>query len=379
LYLSAFVMKKRMFLMLVVVVAFIAAIGGFKYFQIKAAMSQSWAPPPEAVTTVVAQQASWATTINAIGSVAAVNGVTVSADLPGIITEIRFNSGQPVSKGDVLVRLDTRQERAQLQAAEAQRELARLALDRNRGLAASGVVAQSNLDQAQAESKSAEARAGEIRATIERKTIRAPFSGVLGIRQVNVGQYVAGGAPIVSLQALRPAYVNLTVPQQELARLKAGTSIEVTSDALGSPEVGKVAAVDSVIDETTRNARVQAIFDNASGRLRPGMYVEAHLGGGGASSVVTLPASAISYAPFGDSVFIVEEMKDKDGKSYKGVRQQFVKLAGSRGDQVGVVTGLKAGEEVVTSGAFKLRPGAAVIVNNKVQPSNSATPKPENS
>jgi membrane fusion protein, multidrug efflux system len=378
-YIVAFAMKKRMFLMLVVVIAFVAAIGGFKYFQIKAAMSQSWAPPPEAVTTVVATQASWATTLNAIGSVAAVNGVTVSADLPGIITEIRFTSGQAVTKGDVLVRLDTRQERAQLAAAEAQRELARLALDRNRGLAASGVVAQSNLDQAQAEFSSAEARAGEIRATIERKTIRAPFSGVLGIRQVNVGQYVSGGAPIVSLQALRPAYVNLTVPQQQLAQMRPGGSIEVTSDALGAPEVGKIAAIDSVIDENTRNARVQAIFDNASGRLRPGMYVEAHLGSGGASSVIVVPASAISYAPFGDSVFIVEEMKGPDGKSYKGVRQQFVKLAGSRGDQVGVVSGLKPGEEVVTSGAFKLRPGAAVTVNNKVQPSNSATPAPENS
>ncbi|HEX6094730.1 MAG TPA: efflux RND transporter periplasmic adaptor subunit [Thermoanaerobaculia bacterium] len=372
-------MKKRMLLMLAVVVAFIAAIGGFKYFQIKAAMAQSWAPPPEAVTTVIARQESWGITTNAIGSVAAVNGVTVSADLPGIITEIRFTSGQPVSKGDVLVRLDMRQERAQLAAAEAQRELARLALDRNRGLAASGVVAQSNLDQAQAEFSSAEARAGEIRATIERKTIRAPFSGVLGIRQVNVGQYVAGGAPIVSLQAIRPAYVNLTVPQQQLAQLRPGMPIEVTSDALGAPETGKIQAIDSVIDETTRNARVQAIFDNASGRLRPGMYVEARLGGGGSSQVIVVPASAISYAPFGDSVFVVEEMKGPDGKPYKGVRQQFVKLAGSRGDQVGVVSGLKPGEELVTSGAFKLRPGAAVIVNNKVQPPNSATPKPENS
>jgi membrane fusion protein (multidrug efflux system) len=369
-----------MFLMLAIVVAFISAIGGFKYFQIKAAMSQSWSPPPEAVTTVVAKQESWATTLNAIGSVAAVNGVTVSADLPGIITEISIDSGRAVEKGDVMVRLDTRQERAQLAAAEAQRELARLALERNRGLAASGVVAQANLDQAQAEFTSAEARTGEIRATIERKTVRAPFAGVLGIREVNLGQYVAGGAPIVSLQAIRPVYVNLTVPQQQLARLTRGTSIEVTSDALGSPEVGKVAAIDAVIDEATRNARVQAIFDNRSGRLRPGMYVEAHLGGGGgASSVVVVPVSAISYAPFGDSVYVVEEMKGPDGKSYKGVRQQFVKLAGSRGDQVGVASGLKSGEEVVTSGAFKLRPGAAVTVNNKVQPSNSATPNPANS
>ena len=372
-------MKKRMLLMLTGVVVFIAAVGGFKYTQIKAAMSQSWSPPPEAVPTVIARQETWSTTLNAIGSVAAVNGVTVSADMPGIIEQILFESGQAVSKGAVLVRLDAKQERAQLAAADAQRDLARLALQRNQGLAQGGIVPQASFDQAQAEFKSAEARVGEIRAMIERKTIRAPFSGVLGIRQVNLGQYVAGGAPIVSLQALRPAFVNLSVPQQELARLTPGTSIEVVSDALGAPEVGKVAAIDSVIDEATRNGRVQAIFDNRSGKLRPGMYVQARLAGGTSSQVVSVPVSAISYAPFGDSVFVVEEMKGADGKAYKGVRQQFVKLAGSRGDQVAVISGLKPGEEVVTSGAFKLRPGAAVTVNNKVQPGNSATPKPENS
>ncbi|HEX2060434.1 MAG TPA: efflux RND transporter periplasmic adaptor subunit, partial [Thermoanaerobaculia bacterium] len=261
-------MKKRMFLMLALVVVFLGAIGGFKYFQIKAAMSQSWAPPPEAVTTVIAKQESWSTTLDAIGSVAAVQGVTVSADLPGIVESISFDSGETVAKGDVLVRLDTKQERAQLAAAEAQRELARLALQRNQGMVQGGVVPQASLDQAQAEFKSAEARVGEIAATIERKTIRAPFSGVLGIRQVNVGQYVAGGAPIVSLQSLRPVYVNLTVPQQEIGRLLPGTAIEVTSDALGSPEVGKITALDAVVDETTRNVRVQALFENKSGRLR---------------------------------------------------------------------------------------------------------------
>lgn len=363
--------------MLAVVLLFIAILGGFKYSQIKAAMSQSWSPPPEAVTTVIAKQEFWSGSLGAIGTVAAVNGVVVSADLPGIVHEIYFESGQSVSKGQVLVRLDTKQERAQLAAADAQRELARLALNRSQGLTASGVVAQSNLDQASAEYKSAEARAGEIRATIERKTIRAPFSGVLGIRQVNVGQYVAGGAPIVSLQAIRPAYVNFSVPQQEIGKLKPGAPLEVAVE--GGTETGRIAALDSVVDEATRNVRVQAIFDNKSGRLSPGMYVETKLTRGTNTPVLVVPASAISYAPFGDSVFVVEEMKGPDGKPYKGVRQQFVKLAGARGDQVGVVSGLKPGEEVVTSGAFKLRPGAAVTVNNKVMPGNSATPKPENS
>lgn len=372
-------MKKRMAVTIFVLVAFIAAVGSFKFFQIKAAMSQSWTPPPEAVTTVVAKQETWTGSLSAIGSVAAVNGVTVAADLPGVIDEIDFTSGRNVTKGAVLVRLDTRQERAQLAAAQAQLELARLALQRNEGLSKGGIVPQANYDQALAEFKSADANVNQIKATIERKTIRAPFSGVLGIREVNVGQYLAGGAGIVSLEAISPAYVNFAVPQQQLATMTKGSAIEVVSDALGSPEHGKIAALDSVVDEATRNVRVQAIFDNANGKLRPGMYVEAKLAHGGSTPVVMIPSSAVVYAPFGDSVYIVGDMKDDKGKPYRGVRQQFVKLSGSRGDQVAVISGVNAGDEVVTSGAFKLRPGAAVIINNSVQPANSSNPRPENS
>jgi membrane fusion protein, multidrug efflux system len=374
-------MKKRMIWMLVAVIAFVAIIASVKTFQIKAAIAQgsSYQPPPEAVTTVIANQADWNTTLNAIGTVVAVQGVTVSADLPGLVEQITFDSGRSVNKGDVLVRLDTKQERAQLAAAEAQRELTRLNLERKQGLLAKAVIPQATYDEVAAEFKQADARVGEIRASIERKTIRAPFAGVLGIRQVNLGQYLAGGAPIVSLQALRPVYVNFNVPQQEVGLLAPGASVRVTSDALRDVEVGKIAAFDSVIDEATRNARVQAIFDNRSGKLRPGMFVEAQLAKGARTFVIALPASAISYAPFGDSVFIVEDVKDPKGKTYRGVRQQFVKLGGSRGDQVAVLSGLKPGEEVVTSGVFKLRPGAAVQVNNKVQPGNSPAPKPEDS
>ncbi len=373
-------MAKRMIAMLVVVIAVIAVLGGFKYSQIKTAMSQEWSAPPEAVTTVVAKAEPWNATISAIGTVEAVQGVTVSADLPGVVTEINFDSGHAVSKGDVLVRLDTKQERAQLAAAEAAKELARLSLARKQELLGKQAIPQATYDEASAQYKQADARVGEIRAMIDRKTIKAPFAGVLGIRQVNLGQYLAGGAPIVSLQAVRPAYVNFTVPQQEIGRLRVGSSIEVTSDALGAPESGRIAAFEPQIDEATRNARVQAIFDNRSGKLRPGMYVEAKLAQGGNATAITLPASAISYAPFGDSVFIVENVTDpKTHKTYRGVRQQFVKLGGSRGDQVAVLTGVKAGEEIVTSGVFKLRPGAAVTVNNKVQPGNQAAPKPEDS
>ena len=373
-------MKKRMFFMLLAVFAFIALIGGFKFFQIKAAIAQgmSYQPPPEAVTTVVTTQEDWNTTLNAIGTVAAVNGVTVSADLPGLVSEIDFTSGQAVNKGEILVRLDTKQERAQLTAAEAQLDLTRLSLQRNQGLVAKGIASQQTLDQASAEFKQADAAVGQIRAAIERKTIRAPFAGVLGIRLINLGQYLAGGAPIVSLQAVRPAYVNFDVPQQELSVIRAGAPVEVTGDALGQPEQGKIAAFETVIDPATRNARIQAIFENRDGRLRPGMFVQAQLARGAHLSVIPLPASAISYAPFGDSIFIVEDVKGPKG-SYRGVRQQFVKLGSTRGDQVAVLSGLKPGEEVVTSGVFKLRPGAAVIVNNKVLPGNNPKPNPENS
>ena len=374
-------MTKRMFLMLAVVIAFIAAIGSFKFFQVKAAIAQqsSFQPPPEAVTTAVVKQDVWDTPLKAIGTVVAVNGVTVSADLPGLVDQISFDSGKSVAKGEILIRLDTKQEQAQLAAAEAQRELSRVELQRAQALQAGQILPKATLDTAAAQFKQDEAKIGEIRATIERKTIRAPFAGVLGIRQVNLGQYLAGGAPIVSLQSLHPVYVNFTIPQQELSRLHVGNPVEVTSDALGSPETGRIAAFESVINEDTRHATVQAVFDNHDTRLRPGMFVEAQLSQGAKTNVAIIPVSAVSYAPFGDSVFVVEMVKGPKGDSYKGVRQQFVKLGGSRGDQVAVLTGLKAGEEVVTSGVFKLRPGAAVTVNNAVTPGNNPAPKPEDS
>ncbi len=313
-------MKKRMFFMLLVVFAFLAVIGGFKFFQIKAAIAQgsSYQPPPEAVTTTIATAAQWDSTMKAIGSVAAVNGVTVSADLPGVVSQIAFDSGRTVSKGDILVRLDTKQEQAQLAAAIAQRDLAKLAFERQKEMLSKGITAQSGYDEAAAQLKSTDAAVAQIQATIERKTIRAPFSGVLGLRQVNLGQYLAGGQAIVPLQSVRPVYVNFTIPQQQIGLLSVGSTVKVDTG-----DVGRVTAYDSVIDEATRNIRVQATFDNASGKLRPGMFVETHLAeGSGKTTAIALPASSISYAPFGDSVFIVEEIKDpKTGKGYRGVRQ----------------------------------------------------------
>ena len=375
-------MKKRMILMLVAVGVFIATIAAVKTRQIQSAIKQnsSYQPPPEAVTTVVARQEAWPSTWSAIGSVAAVRGVTVSADLPGIVEKIEFESGQSVPAGAVLVRLDTRQEQAQLAAAVAARGLSDLNLKRAKDLVAQGISAQADLDRLAAEQKQAEARAGEIRATIARKTIRAPFAGVLGIRQVNLGQYLEGGAPIVPLQAIRPVYVNFSVPQQQVAALKAGSVIHVIAEGGTSIAAdGKVTAVDSVVNEATRNIQIQATIANADGKLRPGMFVKANVALGAGTSAVTVPTSAIKYAPYGDSVFIVEDVTSPKGQKYLGVRQQFVKLGPSRGDQVAVVSGLKDGEQIVTSGVFKLRTGAAVKVNNKVQPGNNAAPKPEDS
>jgi membrane fusion protein (multidrug efflux system) len=356
----------------------VTVLGGvkFKQFQAAAAQAASFQPLPEAVTTVTAAESSWPATLQAIGSVAAVQGVIVSADLPGLVAELSFDSGRTVRAGEVLARLDTRQERAQLAAAQAQLELTRLNLGRAQGLAEQGIIAQADYDRAVAEHRQAEARVGEIRATIERKQIRAPFSGLLGIRQANLGQYLNGGDPVVPLQSLDPIYVNFSVPQQEAARLRVGSEVQVDAEGAGQ-FLGRVSAVDSVVDEATRNVQVQASFRNPESRLRPGMFVKTQVALGASTSVVALPASAISYAPYGDSVFVVEEMEGPRGESYRGARQQFVKLGGARGDQIAVLSGLKPGEEVVSSGVFKLRNGASVRVDNEVQPGNDPAPRPE--
>src|SRR6185312_5384510 len=375
-------MAKRMFFMLAVVIVVVAGLGFFKYRQIQTAiaMGSSFAPPPSAVTTVVTKSENWPSSLDVIGTTAAIQGVTVSADLPGTVSRINFESGQSVHAGDVLVELDTREERAQLAAAESDRDLAKINYARDQQLVNEGVVARMQSDNSSAQQKSTEAKVGEIKATIQRKTIRAPFSGVLGIRQINLGQYLAAGAAIVSLQALDPIYVNFGVPQQQAPLVKTGRILELTSDDVPGVEFkGRVTAIDSVVNEATRNLQVQATLPNPGGKLRPGMFVQVQLGLGSSQKVIPLPASAINYAPYGDSVFVVTDLKDPKGKSYRGVRQQFVKVQGSRGDQVGVISGVNPGEEVVSSGVFKLRNGAAVQVNNKVQPPNNPKPNPEDS
>jgi membrane fusion protein, multidrug efflux system len=375
-------MARRMWFMLLVVGLFIAAIGTYKFLQIRAAIAQngSYSPPPEAVTTVITRQDDWPSSLNAIGSVAAVHGVTVSADLSGIVRSIEFESGRSVAAGQTLVRLETGTERAQLEQAQAQYDLAKLNLERGKQLLARGVIAQAEYDRLDAEARTSEAAVATVKATIDRKTVRAPFAGILGIREISLGQHLNEGDAIVPLQSLDPLYVNFTLPQQDAADVHAGTLVHVAADTTTARNItGRVTAVNSVIDENTRNVTVQATIPNPGLRLKPGMFVDVTVELGTHEDVIGLPASAINYAPYGNSVYVVESMKGPKGQTYKGVSQRFVKTGRGRGDQVAILSGLKPGEEVVTSGVFKLRPGAAVLVNNKITPSNETNPRPEDS
>jgi membrane fusion protein (multidrug efflux system) len=376
-------MAKRMFIVLLLMAALVGGLGFIKYRQVETAIAAgaSFQMPATSVTTVVAKRETWPSTLSVIGTAAAVQGVTVSADLPGTVDKIHFESGQAVHEGDILVELDTRQERAQLANIEAQRDLAHIQYGRSEELSKAGVISKSEYDNASAQQKATEAQVNDVKAAIARKTIHAPFTGVLGLRQISLGQYLAAGQSIVSLQSINPIYVNFGVPQQDTPKMKIGHSVHVTStDLPGVGFAGKITALDSVINEQTRNIQIQATLANPGGKLRPGMYLQVEFPLGVSRDVIPLPASAINYAPSGDSVFVVGDIKDeKTGKTYRGVRQQIVKIEGSRGDQVAIISGLNAGDEVVSAGAFRLRNAAPVLVNNSVQPSNSPKPNPEES
>jgi membrane fusion protein (multidrug efflux system) len=300
------------------------------------------------------------------------------ADLGGKVVAIKFESGSPVKKGDILVQQDISEETAQLRAAEARRRLAELNLQRSQGLLDKRVSSQSDYDQTAAEALQAQAAREQIQAVIEKKTIRAPFDGIAGIRRINVGEYLQAGDPIVQVQALDPIYVDFSLPQQDLDNVQPGSIVKVRPSGIASdPFEGAVTAIDAVVDESTRNFLVQATLKNPAGTLRPGMFAQVEVLVPGERSVVSIPATAVSYAPYGDSVFVLEQMTDeKQEKTYTGVRQTFVKLGEARGDRIEILFGLKAGDEVATSGIFKLRPNAAVVVNNEVQPGNDLNPTP---
>ena len=336
--------------------------------------------PTEAVTTAKAQQQSWNPTLYSVGTLTAENGVTLSAEVAGTVTRIDFESGAKVAQGTLLAQLDVSVEQAQLRSAEASAELARLNAERIRELRSRDTLAQSELDAAEAQLKQAIANAEAIRAAIDKKTFRAPFSGTLGIRKVNVGQYVNSGQAIVELQTLDPIHVDFALPQQRVVDLAVGQPVEVTTDGVsGTKFIGKITALEPLVDSATRNVRVRATLANEGAKLRPGMFANVEVLLPAGAPVVVVPASAILYAPYGDSVFVVERKKNAEGVEETVVRQQTVRLGLTRGDFVAVTSGVQAGDEIVSTGAFKLRNGAAVRINNSVAPAAELAPKPANS
>ncbi len=374
--------KRTLFLSILGMLLLIVGIAGWKTLQIQKAiaMGKAFRMPPDAVTTISVTEEVTEPTIEAVGSLSSPKGVMISADLPGIVTEIDFDSGKPATNGQLLVQLDTKQEQAQLRTAKAKLELARQNLDRAIDLKAKKVIAQYEYDQAKSVFDSATSTVDEIEATIARKTIRAPFDGFLGIRQVNLGQYLKSGDPIVQLESLDPIYVNFALPQQWVGSLKEGESIRVRADGLPEkPFTGTITAINSMVDPSTRNIQVQGTIPNPQRLLRSGMFAGVQVVLPRRTKVIMIPSSSVQYAPYGDSVFVIEAMKDQDGKEYLGAREQRVTLGKTRGDQIEVVGGLKAGDQIATSGIFKLRQGGAVKVNNAVQPENNPAPKPSDS
>ena len=336
-------------------------------FQTMGAMAKKMAPPATTVTSAVVKEEDWAPRLSAVGTVSAVQGATLSTDLAGTVAEVKFESGGEAKKGDVLVKLVASQEEADL-------ELARNDLARARDLAARKVISKAELDAAESKFKQKEG-------VVQHKEVRAPFDGQLGIRQVNVGQMIKEGQQVVALTALDPVYVDFALPQQELAKLSTGLEVVVRSDAISGREFkGKLTAMNSNVDNVTRNVTLQASLENPDHALRPGMFAKVEVSLPEKHKALVVPGSAISYAPFGDSVFVIETKKDeKTGKESQSIRQQFVKVGEARGDFVSINDGLKGNETIVSTGVFKLRNGMPVTINNDLAPKPQLNPTPVDS
>jgi len=374
-------MRKRIILSIVGVIVLVGGLGGIKFLQIGRMSAQALqTPPPETVTTAVAVRQSWESILPAVGSLQAVQGVTVEAELAGKVVHIAFEPGTKVRAGDLLVKQDTSLEEAQLRAAEAAATLAKTNLERTKELFLKKSISKSEWDNAETQFKQAVAQADTIRATIAKKNIRAPFAGLLGIRLVNLGEFLHEGDAIVSLQSLDPIFVNFLLPQQELAKMGSGLKVRVTTDALpGEVIEGTITAINPQVDAATRNVRIQATVANPRDRLRPGMFAEVAVVLPGRNEVLAIPATSVLYAPYGDSIFVVEDKQsEKTGQPVKRVRQQFARLGEKRGDFVSVVSGVKEGEAVVSTGVFKLRNGQDVVVDNTLSPEFKLRPTPEN-
>jgi membrane fusion protein (multidrug efflux system) len=341
-------------------------------------------PPPEVIGTAKASSTTWEKTLSAVGTVTPEQGVTVSNEASGVVSAIRFESGARVKKGQILLELDSNVERAQLASIVAKRNLAKVSVERSRALVGQNVLPKAELDAAESDLKSSSADAAALQAQIDKKIVRAPFDGRLGIRQVNLGQYLNPGTAITVLQAVDSVYVDFTVPQTELAQLTVGMPTRVQLGA--ETYEATVAAIDPTLDPVTRAVKLRAAVTKPGDALRPGMFVNVSVVLPDKQDVVMIPATAVVHASFGDSVFIVEQKQDDkgavqngpDGKPLLVARQQFVKIGAARGDFVAIAEGVKAGAEVVSAGAFKLRNGSGVVVNSSVDPKPQLDPKPEN-
>ena len=376
-------MSRKVTITVVLLILLAGALVGIKALQINAMIDAGAAAsiPAETISTTEVRQETWDASLPAVGSLSPVQGVTVRAELPGTVTKIAFESGMVAAAGQLLVQLDTSSEQAQLRSAEAQAELARLNLERARQLREQDLIAQSDLDSAEAAALQTVGGVDTIRATIAKKTIRAPFSGRLGIRDVNLGQFVGAGDPIVSLQSLDPIYVDFTLPEQQLGRIEPGMRVRITTDAApGRTFEGRLTAQNPDIDSGTRRIRLQATLPNSDGALRAGMFARVQVVRPETQSVLVVPATAVLNAPYGDSVFVLTESKDeKTGRAGMQVRMTTVRLGEARGDFVAVTDGLKAGDVIAASGVFKLRNGSPVTVDNSLAPAPKADPTPSNS
>jgi membrane fusion protein (multidrug efflux system) len=324
------------------------------------------------------KQEDWPPIFSSIGTLSAVQGATVSAELAGTVAEIKFENGGLAKKGDVLMRLDTSSEEAQLKSAEADLELARSDLARARDLAARNVVSKAELDAAESKFKQKEGVVNNMRSMTAKKEVLAPFDGQLGIRQVNVGQMITAGQQVVSLQALDPLFVDFALPQQDLPQLSPGLEVRIHTDVVAGRDFpGKLTALNSSVDPVTRNVTVQATIENKDHALRPGMFAKVDVLLPDKQKTLVVPGTAVSYAPYGDSVFVIEKKKDeKTGKETQVLRQQFVRVGEARGDFVSITKGLEPGQEIVSTGVFKLRNGMTAVINNDLAPKPQLNPKP---
>lgn len=369
---------KRMIIMLSTAAIVFGGIYGFQQFRnkmIKQAIG-SQANPPQAISTTVAQFSSWQPTVEAVGTLRAAMGSTLAAEVSGLVTAIHFESGKTAQAGQVLVELNAAPLIAQLPQLQANAALAKLNYERDLAQLKIQAVSQAQVDTSAANFKVAQAQVAAQQALIAQKTIRAPFSGQLGIRQVDLGQYVAPGTAIVSLQKLDPIYLDFTVPQAQVNMIRQGAKVSVVTNAQPDKTYnGSITAIDPQIDTTTRNLKVRVQLSNPHGELLSGMFATVHVGDGAAQQYITLPNVAIAYNPYGSTVFVVKSAgKGADGKEKLSAEQRFVTTGMTRGDQVAILTGLKAGETVVTAGQLKLHNGSPVFVNNSIQPDNNPNP-----